>query len=84
MFWYERVIHDHLAWSPEEIPGSRRSAIRMRSRHVEGYGLFTIPHGPVPLRASSESIEYLVETPGRPCPHLDVPCATGVGAPVPG
>jgi formate hydrogenlyase subunit 5 len=38
---------------------------------VEGYGLFTIPHGPV-RSGVLKSIEYLVETPGEAIPHLNM------------
>ena len=38
---------------------------------MEGYGLFTIPHGPV-RSGVLESIEYLVETPGEAIPHLNM------------
>jgi hypothetical protein len=72
-FWYERVIHDQLGLVPEGHP---RLAPLIRPgdplpRHVEGYGLFTIPHGPV-RSGVLESIEYLVETPGEAIPHLNV------------
>ena len=40
-------------------------------RHAAGPGLFTIPHGPV-RSGVTESIEYLVETPGEDIPHLNV------------
>jgi formate hydrogenlyase subunit 5 len=40
-------------------------------RHVVGPGLFTIPHGPV-RSGVTESIEYLVETPGEDIPHLNM------------
>ena len=40
-------------------------------RHVAGYGIFTIPHGPV-RSGVLESIEYLVETPGEAIPHLNM------------
>jgi len=40
-------------------------------RHVIGAGLFTIPHGPV-RSGVTESIEYLVETPGEDIPHLNM------------
>jgi len=48
-FWYERVIHDQFGLVPDGHP---RLAPLIRPgdplpRHVEGYGLFTIPHGPV-------------------------------------
>jgi formate hydrogenlyase subunit 5 len=39
--------------------------------HVAGPGLFTIPHGPV-RSGVTESIEYLVETPGEDIPHLNL------------
>ena len=72
-FWYERVIHDQLGLVPEGHP---RLAPLIRPgdplpRHVEGYGLFTIPHGPV-RSGVLESIEYLVETPGEAIPHLNM------------
>ncbi len=40
-------------------------------RHTIGPGLFTIPHGPV-RSGVTESIEYLVETPGEDIPHLNM------------
>jgi len=72
-FWYERVIHDQFGLVPEGHP---RLAPLLRPgyplpRHVEGYGLFTIPHGPV-RSGVMESIEYLVETPGEAIPHLNM------------
>jgi len=72
-FWYERVIHDQFGVVPEGHP---RLAPLIRPgdplpRHVEGYGLFTIPHGPV-RSGVLESIEYLVETPGEAIPHLNM------------
>jgi Ni,Fe-hydrogenase III large subunit len=72
-FWYERVIHDEFGLVPEGHP---RLAPLIRPgyplpRHVEGYGLFTIPHGPV-RSGIMESIEYLVETPGEAIPHLNM------------
>ena len=72
-FWYERVIHDQFGLVPEGHP---RLAPLIRPgqplpRHVEGYGLFTIPHGPV-RSGVLESIEYLVETPGEAIPHLNM------------
>ena len=72
-FWYERVIHDQTGVVPEGHP---RLAPLLRPgqplpRHVEGYGLFTIPHGPV-RSGVMESIEYLVETPGEAIPHLNM------------
>jgi len=39
--------------------------------HLEGAGLFTIPHGPV-RSGVVESVEYLIETPGENIPHLRV------------
>jgi formate hydrogenlyase subunit 5 len=76
-FWYERVIHDLTGIVPE---GHTRLAPLIRPgdpqdhalpRHVSGYGLFTIPHGPV-RSGVFESIEYLVETPGEAIPHLNM------------
>jgi formate hydrogenlyase subunit 5 len=76
-FWYERVIHDQIGIVPE---GHHRLAPLIRPgnpeehalpRHVAGYGLFTIPHGPV-RSGVFESMEYLVETPGEAIPHLNM------------
>jgi formate hydrogenlyase subunit 5 len=76
-FWYERVIHDQTGIVPEGHP---RLAPLVKPgdpedhalpRHVAGYGLFTIPHGPV-RSGVLESIEYLVETPGEAIPHLNM------------
>jgi formate hydrogenlyase subunit 5 len=76
-FWYERVIHDQAGIVPE---GHTRLAPLIRPgdpqdhtlpAHVSGYGLFTIPHGPV-RSGVFESIEYLVETPGEAIPHLNM------------
>jgi formate hydrogenlyase subunit 5 len=39
--------------------------------HAVGPGLFTIPHGPV-RSGVTESIEYLVETPGEDIAHLNM------------
>jgi len=44
---------------------------RALPRHAVGPGLFTIPHGPV-RSGVTESIEYLVETPGEDIPHLNM------------
>jgi formate hydrogenlyase subunit 5 len=44
---------------------------RVLPRHTVGPGLFTIPHGPV-RSGVTESIEYLVETPGEDIPHLNM------------
>ena len=72
-FWYEREIHDHFGVVPEEHP--RLAPLVLPGspvpRHVTGYGLFTIPHGPV-RSGVMESIEYLVETPGEAIPHLNM------------
>ena len=69
-FWYEREIHDRFGVVPEGHP-RLAPLIRPGSaedhalpRHVAGYGIFTIPHGPV-RSGALESIEYLVETPGE-------------------
>jgi Ni,Fe-hydrogenase III large subunit len=76
-FWYERVIHDRFGVVPEGHP---RLAPLIRPgppqehalpRHVAGYGVFTIPHGPV-RSGVMESIEYLIETPGEAIPHLNM------------
>jgi len=76
-FWYEREIHDYSGVVPEGHP---RLAPLIRPgppeehalpRHVAGYGIFTIPHGPV-RSGVMESIEYLVETPGEAIPHLNM------------
>ncbi|HJY60524.1 MAG TPA: NADH-quinone oxidoreductase subunit C, partial [Streptosporangiaceae bacterium] len=76
-FWYEREIHDDFGVVPEGHP---RLAPLFRpgspeehalTRHVAGYGVFTIPHGPV-RSGVVESIEYLVETPGEAIPHLNM------------
>jgi len=76
-FWYERVIYDQVGVVPEGHP---RLAPLIRPgdpedhalpRHVAGYGLFTIPHGPV-RSGVFESMEYLVETPGEAIPHLNM------------
>jgi len=76
-FWYERVIHDRFGVIPEGHP-RLAPLIRPGSpedhalpRHVTGYGIFTIPHGPV-RSGVMESIEYLVETPGEAIPHLNM------------
>jgi len=76
-FWYEREIHDHFGAVPEGhprlaplvLPGSPEE--HALTRHVAGYGVFTIPHGPV-RSGVLESIEYLVETPGEAIPHLNM------------
>ncbi len=72
-FWYERLIHDQTGILPEGHP---RLAPLVKPgdplpRHVAGYGLFTIPHGPV-RSGVFESMEYLVETPGEAVPHLNM------------
>jgi formate hydrogenlyase subunit 5 len=76
-FWYERLIHDQTGLVPDGHP---RLAPLVRPgspndyalpRHVDGYGLFTIPHGPV-RSGVFESMEYLVETPGEAIPHLNM------------
>jgi Ni,Fe-hydrogenase III large subunit len=76
-FWYERVIHDetglipqgHPRIAPLIAPGS--PVEYALDRHVTGYGMFTIPHGPV-RSGVLESMEYLVETPGEAIPHLNM------------
>jgi formate hydrogenlyase subunit 5 len=76
-FWYERVIHDetglipqgHPRLAPLVAPGTPED--HALPRHVAGYGIFTIPHGPV-RSGVFESMEYLVETPGEAIPHLNM------------
>jgi Ni,Fe-hydrogenase III large subunit len=76
-FWYERVIHDetgvipdgHPRLAPLTAPGKPED--HALPRHVAGYGMFTIPHGPV-RSGVFESMEYLVETPGEAIPHLNM------------
>ena len=76
-FWYERVIHDETGIIPEGHPrlaplvalGSPED--HALPSHVAGYGMFTIPHGPV-RSGVFESMEYLVETPGEAIPHLNM------------
>jgi formate hydrogenlyase subunit 5 len=71
-FWYERVIHDQTGIVPEGHPRlAPLIAPGNPETHVAGYGLFTIPHGPV-RSGVSESVEYLVETPGEAIPHLNM------------
>ncbi len=79
-FWYEREIHDDFGVVPEGHPrlaplirpGSPETPqTHALPRHVAGYGIFTIPHGPV-RSGVLESIEYLVETPGEAIPHLNM------------
>ncbi len=76
-FWYERLIHDQTGVVPQGHP---RLAPLIKPgnpgdhalpRHVAGYGLFTIPHGPV-RSGVVESMEYLVETPGEAIPHVNM------------
>jgi hypothetical protein len=76
-FWYERVIHDKTGVVPEGHPrlapltAPGRPEDHALPRHVAGYGMFTIPHGPV-RSGVLESMEYLVETPGEAIPHLNM------------
>jgi formate hydrogenlyase subunit 5 len=76
-FWYERVIHDETGLIPEGHPrlapltAPGRPDDHALPRHVAGYGMFTIPHGPV-RSGVFESMEYLVETPGEAIPHLNM------------
>jgi formate hydrogenlyase subunit 5 len=75
--WYERVIHDETGLIPQGHPrlaplvAPGRQEDHALPRHVTGYGLFTIPHGPV-RSGVFESMEYLVETPGEAIPHLNM------------
>jgi Ni,Fe-hydrogenase III large subunit len=76
-FWYERVIHDETGIIPEGHPrlaplvAPGRPEDHTLPRHVVGYGMFTIAHGPV-RSGVFESMEYLVETPGEAIPHLNM------------
>ena len=76
-FWYERVIHDETGIIPEGHPrlaplvAPGRPEDHALPRHVAGYGMFTIPHGPV-RSGVFESMEYLIETPGEAIPHLNM------------
>jgi formate hydrogenlyase subunit 5 len=76
-FWYERVIHDETGVIPNGHPrlaplvAAGRPEDHALPRHVTGYGMFTIPHGPV-RSGVFESMEYLVETPGEAIPHLNM------------
>ena len=76
-FWYERVIHDETGIIPEGHPrlaplvAPGRPEDHALPRHVAGYGMFTIPHGPV-RSGVFESMEFLVETPGEAIPHLNM------------
>jgi formate hydrogenlyase subunit 5 len=72
--WYERVIRDETGLVPQGHPRLApliRPPGQALPRHVAGYGLFTIPHGPV-RSGVLESMEYLVETPGEAIPHLNM------------
>jgi formate hydrogenlyase subunit 5 len=75
--WYERVIHDQTGLVPEGHP-RLAPLTRSASPHdhafpgnVDGYGMFTIPHGPV-RSGVFESMEYLVESPGEAIPYLNM------------
>jgi len=76
-FWYERVIRDETGVVPDGHPrlapliAPGRPEDHALPRHVAGYGMFTIPHGPV-RSGVFESMEYLVETPGEAIPHLNM------------
>ncbi len=73
-FWYERELHDRFGIVPEGHPRLEpliRPGPRALPRHVTGPGLFTIAHGPV-RSGVTESVEYLVETPGEEIPHLNL------------
>jgi Ni,Fe-hydrogenase III large subunit len=60
---------------PRPGDGSDLSAVTPHEEpvagHLEGAGLFTLPHGPV-RSGVVESVEYLIETPGENIPHLRV------------
>jgi formate hydrogenlyase subunit 5 len=75
--WYERVVHDETGVVPDGHPrlapliAPGRPEDHALPRHVAGYGVFTIPHGPV-RSGVFESMEYLIETPGEAIPHLNM------------
>jgi Ni,Fe-hydrogenase III large subunit len=75
--WYERVIRDQSSLVPEGHPrlaplvAAGSPDDHAMPRDVAGYGMFTIPHGPV-RSGVLESMEYLVETPGEAIAHLSM------------
>jgi Ni,Fe-hydrogenase III large subunit len=73
--WYERAIHDLHGLRPEGhprlLPLQRDDAVASEPRLVSGYGVFAIPHGPV-RSGVTETIQYLVETPGEDIPRLSI------------
>lgn len=62
----DRPRPGHDAVSEQQSPEERHGPA-----DVSGRGIFTIPFGPV-RSGVSESIEFLVETPGEDIPHLNI------------
>jgi Ni,Fe-hydrogenase III large subunit len=62
---------------PRPRPGSGEPAAALTPHeeplpsHLAGAGIFTLPHGPV-RSGVTESVEFLIETPGEDIPHLRV------------
>jgi formate hydrogenlyase subunit 5 len=62
---------------PRPRPGAARAPDNLTPHeqplpgHLQGAGIFTLPHGPV-RSGVVESVEFLVETPGEDIPHLRV------------
>jgi formate hydrogenlyase subunit 5 len=76
--WYERALRDLSGLLPDGRPRPEPLLFPIDGASplpepagVDGYGLFTIPHGPV-RSGVVESLEYLVETPGEDIPHLTI------------
>lgn len=74
-FWYEREIADvtgvQAEGHPRLEPLVEAPPAGLSARRINGPGMFSIPHGPV-RSGVTESIEYLVETPGEDIPLLRV------------
>ena len=68
--WYERAIRDLYALDPEGLPPIEPLPGGTEWL-VSGYGVFTIPHGPV-RSGITETVQFLVETPGEEIPRLQV------------
>jgi formate hydrogenlyase subunit 5 len=83
-FWYERELRDLTGVivplyddDPRPRPGSGEPvpALTLHEEplpsHLAGAGIFPLPHGPV-RSGVTESVEFLIETPGEDIPHLRV------------
>lgn len=73
-FWYERALHDLSGLVPEGHPRLDPLLLPPRGTglaDVSGPGLLTLPFGPV-RSGVTESIEFLLETPGEDIPHLNI------------